>query len=96
MFPYARAGQVSNNGGGLGVKSQARALVSPSGRGEPKPTGFAVYRATVDVEKMRAFPELAWILEKHNLNLWYCTPILGPPECKLRLTISGSGRIVML
>lgn len=56
----------------LGVKSQARALVSPSGRGVPKPTGFAVYRATVDVEKMKPFPELAWILEKHNLNLWYC------------------------
>lgn len=54
----------------LGVKSQARALVSPSGRGVPKPTGFAVYRATVDVEKMKSYPELAWILEKHNLNLW--------------------------
>ncbi|KAJ4421931.1 hypothetical protein N0V82_003428 [Gnomoniopsis sp. IMI 355080] len=53
-----------------GVKSQARALVAPSGRGVPKPTGFAVYRATVDVEKMKPFPELAWILEKHNLNLW--------------------------
>ncbi|KAF3763332.1 FAD/NAD(P)-binding domain-containing protein [Cryphonectria parasitica EP155] len=53
-----------------GVKSLARALVSPGGRGVPKLTGFAVYRATVDVDKMRPFPELAWILEKHNLNLW--------------------------
>lgn len=57
-----------------GVKSQARALVSPSGRGTPKPTGFAVYRATVDVDKMRPFSELAWILEENNLNLWYVVP----------------------
>lgn len=54
----------------VGVKSLARPLVSPNGRGVPKPTGFAVYRATVEVEKMRKYPELAWILEKHNLNLW--------------------------
>lgn len=53
-----------------GVKSLARALVSPSGRGVPKPTGFAVYRATVDVKKMKQHPELHWILENPNLNLW--------------------------
>ncbi|PSR76326.1 hypothetical protein BD289DRAFT_446730 [Coniella lustricola] len=53
-----------------GVKSLARALVAPNGQGAPQPTGFAVYRATVDVEKMRACPELSWILDEHNLNLW--------------------------
>lgn len=30
-----------------------------------------MYRATVDVAKMRAVPELSWILEKPGLNLWY-------------------------
>lgn len=53
-----------------GVKSFARSLVSTSGKGVPKPTGFAVYRATVDVDKMRRRPELRWILEKPDLNLW--------------------------
>ena len=55
----------------IGLKSLARPLVSPSGRGVPKDTGYAVYRATVDVQKMRQIPEIAWILEKPNLNLWY-------------------------
>jgi len=36
----------------------------------PRRTGFAAYRATVDVEKMKAFPDTAEILAKPNLNLW--------------------------
>lgn len=78
-----------------GVKSLARAIVSPSGRGIPRPTGFAVYRATVEVEKMKKFPELAWILEKHNLNLWYVQDTM--PYISLRNTDvihPGSARIV--
>lgn len=61
----------------VGLKSLARPLVSPSGRGVPKYTGYAVYRATVDVEKMKAIPEISWILEKPNLNLWYVSVTFG-------------------
>ncbi|ROV90349.1 hypothetical protein VMCG_09711 [Cytospora schulzeri] len=53
-----------------GVKSLARSLVSPSGRGVPKYTGYSVYRATVDVEKMRKSHETSWVLKQPNLNLW--------------------------
>ncbi|ROV90991.1 hypothetical protein VSDG_07660 [Cytospora chrysosperma] len=53
-----------------GVKSLARIIVSPGGRGVPKYTGYAVYRATVDVKRMRKFAETSWVLEKPNLNLW--------------------------
>jgi salicylate hydroxylase len=34
-------------------------------------TGFAAYRATVDVAKINADPELAPILEKPSINIWY-------------------------
>lgn len=53
------------------MKSAARSIVSPNGRGAPKFTGYAVYRATVDVAKMREIPEVSWVLEQPNLNLWY-------------------------
>jgi salicylate hydroxylase len=36
----------------------------------PQPTGFAAYRATVDVSKMLADPSIAWLLEKPSLNIW--------------------------
>lgn len=32
--------------------------------------GFAAYRATVDVERMRNDPEVSWILKKPALNIW--------------------------
>lgn len=59
-----------------------------------------MYRATVDVEKMRPFPELAWILEKHNLNLWYdkSTPGHQPDSYVGELTVTfriGEDRHVM-
>lgn len=41
--------------------------------GEDKPpqqTGFAAYRATVDVEKMKTDPDISWLLEKPSLNIW--------------------------
>ncbi|KAL3475747.1 hypothetical protein BJX99DRAFT_229213 [Aspergillus californicus] len=53
-----------------GIKSIARNYVSHDMRATPKPTGFAVYRATVDVEKLREIPEISWILEKPALNIW--------------------------
>lgn len=64
----------------IGVKSLARIIVSPGGRGVPKYTGYAVYRATVDVKRMRKFAETSWVLEKPNLNLWY----VYDPLCKSR------------
>ena len=33
-------------------------------------TGFAAYRATVDVEDMRQDPQTSWLLDNPNLNLW--------------------------
>lgn len=53
------------------MKSTARSIVAPNGRGAPKYTGYAVYRATVDVAKMREIPEISWLLEQPNLNLWF-------------------------
>lgn len=57
-----------------GVKSTARSIVAPNGRGAPKFTGYAVYRATVDVARMREIPEISWLLEQPNLNLWSVVP----------------------
>ncbi|KAI1858922.1 hypothetical protein JX265_005751 [Neoarthrinium moseri] len=53
-----------------GIKSLARGLVSPGVHSVPKYTNFAVYRSVVDVEKIKAIPEIAWILEKPGLNIW--------------------------
>jgi salicylate hydroxylase len=53
-----------------GIKSTARNYVSKGFNSEPKPTKYAVYRATVDVVKMRDIPEVAWLLEKPGLNIW--------------------------
>ncbi|OHE99661.1 FAD binding domain-containing protein [Colletotrichum orchidophilum] len=53
-----------------GVKSVARNLLPSNQVGGLNYTGFAVYRATVDVGKMRAIPEIAWILEKPGLHVW--------------------------
>jgi len=54
----------------LGIKSKARESIHPTIDHGPRYTGFAVYRATVDVKKMREDPEIAWILEKSSLNIW--------------------------
>lgn len=37
---------------------------------EPEFGGFAVYRATVPVEKMKKEPDLAWLLEQPDVNIW--------------------------
>jgi salicylate hydroxylase len=37
---------------------------------KPLHNGFAAYRATVDVEKMKADSQVAWLLEKPALNIW--------------------------
>ena len=53
-----------------GVKSFARTCI-PGGKAyQPQATGFAAYRAAVDVEKMKADPVTAWLTEKSALHLW--------------------------
>lgn len=54
----------------VGVKSVARNLLPSNQVEATNYTGFAVYRATVDVSKMRKIPEIAWILEKPGLHVW--------------------------
>ncbi|OLN94175.1 3-hydroxybenzoate 6-hydroxylase 5 [Colletotrichum chlorophyti] len=53
-----------------GIKSVARDLLPSQQSSRPVYTGFAVYRATVDVNKMRKIPEIAWLLEKPGLHVW--------------------------
>ncbi|KAI1505315.1 hypothetical protein F5X99DRAFT_430557 [Biscogniauxia marginata] len=53
-----------------GIRSLAREIISPGPVGAPKDTGFAAYRATVEVENMKQFPELAWVIENPNINIW--------------------------
>jgi salicylate hydroxylase len=53
-----------------GVKSIARREVDGSDRPSFERTGFAAYRATVDVHKMKADPEVSWLLDRPSLNIW--------------------------
>ncbi|KAJ5502150.1 hypothetical protein N7463_005024 [Penicillium fimorum] len=53
-----------------GVKSVARGTLDESSKPSFEKTGFAAYRATVDVELIKEDPELAWLLEKPALNIW--------------------------
>lgn len=61
----------------LGVKSAARKLVMGGIDQKPVHTGFAAYRATVDVQKMKADPDISWLLEKPSLNIWYLKHVSG-------------------
>jgi salicylate hydroxylase len=54
----------------IGIKSVARKVILGDSDVPPSETGFAAYRATVDVEKMRADPDTAWLLQKPGLNIW--------------------------
>lgn len=54
-----------------GIKSVARAAVLGGADRPPALTGFAAYRATVDAAKIKADPEIAWLLERPALNIWY-------------------------
>ena len=53
-----------------GIKSLARKCIPSEENVKPLHNGFAAYRATVDVEKMKADSEVAWLLEKPALNIW--------------------------
>jgi salicylate hydroxylase len=50
----------------------------------PQLTGFAAYRATVNVSKMLADPSIAWLVEKPTLNLW-----IGPDRHVMTYTIAA-------
>jgi salicylate hydroxylase len=52
------------------VNSVARGILREGGRPSFEKTGFAAYRATVDVELMKGDPELSWLLDRPGLNLW--------------------------
>ncbi|EED18876.1 salicylate hydroxylase, putative [Talaromyces stipitatus ATCC 10500] len=53
-----------------GIKSAARKIVLDGQEMPFRKPGFAVYRAVLDVNKMRDDPELSWILAKPALNIW--------------------------
>ncbi|KAJ6104926.1 hypothetical protein N7486_003615 [Penicillium sp. IBT 16267x] len=53
-----------------GIKSVARKVVLGGEDMAFRKPGFAAYRATVDVERMRNDSEVSWILEKPALNIW--------------------------
>ncbi len=54
----------------VGVKSLARKHILDGQDKEPLRTGFAAYRATVDVSKMQVDPDTLWLLKKPGLNVW--------------------------
>jgi salicylate hydroxylase len=67
------------------VKSIARDRVVTHNNVPPTlTTGFAAYRATVNVEKMREDPDTAWLLESPSLHLW-----LGDMRHVMSYTIAG-------
>jgi salicylate hydroxylase len=65
-----------------GVKSVARKLVGKSGPAFER-TVFAACRATVDVARIKADPELSWLLDRPNLNFWYECSRLETPQLRL-------------
>ncbi|KAI1874299.1 uncharacterized protein JN550_002878 [Neoarthrinium moseri] len=74
-----------------GVKSVARSLIHPQGNHEPRLSGFAAYRATVDVSKMRSDPEIAQIIERPSLNIW-----IGEDRHIMTYTIAGGNSFNMV
>lgn len=53
-----------------GIKSIARNYIHKDICHDPVYNGFAAYRATVEVSKIRDDPDLAWILDRPFLNIW--------------------------
>ncbi|KAH0279191.1 hypothetical protein KCU91_g1931, partial [Aureobasidium melanogenum] len=67
-----------------GIKSIARKHISSEVDDGPRATGFAAYRATVDVDKMRDDPETSWLLARPALNIW-----IGPDRHVMTYTIAS-------
>ncbi|OJJ30262.1 hypothetical protein ASPWEDRAFT_121549, partial [Aspergillus wentii DTO 134E9] len=53
-----------------GIKSPARRILLRDIEKPFEKPGFAAYRATVDVNRIRNDPKISWLLEKPNLNIW--------------------------
>ncbi|KAJ5198680.1 uncharacterized protein N7498_007797 [Penicillium cinerascens] len=53
-----------------GVNSTARRTVQGGTDHPPQRTGFAAYRAVVDIDRLQGDPDIAWLLEKPSFNLW--------------------------
>lgn len=66
-----------------GVNSIARRILTGIDK-PPLRTGFAAYRATVDVAKMQGDPDVSWILKKPGLNIW-----IGPERHVMTYTIAA-------
>lgn len=62
-----------------GINSVARKIVLGGEDLAARKLGFAAYRATVDVERMKSDAEVSWILKKPALNIWYGKRILQIP-----------------
>lgn len=58
-----------------GIKSLARRLLDNGPEKPVKHLGFAAYRATVDVSLLKQDPDMAWLLEKPALNIWFVHPV---------------------
>lgn len=54
-----------------GIKSTARKTILEGRDVHARKTGFAAYRATVDIAKMKQDPDIAWIVDQPNINLWF-------------------------
>ncbi|KAB5523029.1 hypothetical protein GE09DRAFT_1065478 [Coniochaeta sp. 2T2.1] len=67
-----------------GVNSTARQVILGGEVKDPIQTGFAVYRATVEVEKMKCDPDTAWLLKEPALNVW-----IGPERHVMSYTIDA-------
>ncbi|CAG9988599.1 unnamed protein product [Clonostachys byssicola] len=67
-----------------GVKSAARKLILGKDNKDPIRTGFAVYRSTIDAQKMRDDPETATLLREPALNVW-----IGPQRHVMSYTIAA-------
>lgn len=53
-----------------GINSVARGVVLQGHDVPNTRTGFAAYRATVDTAQIRDDPDISWLLEKPNINVW--------------------------
>lgn len=57
-----------------GVNSTARSQIFGGIDHPPQRTRFAVYRAVIDVKRIKEDPDVSWLLDKPSLNLWYAYP----------------------
>ncbi|KAF2192355.1 FAD/NAD(P)-binding domain-containing protein [Zopfia rhizophila CBS 207.26] len=70
--------------GADGLKSEARKIVLDGEDQPPQRTGFAAYRAMVDVKRMSSDPDTAWLLDNPGQNCW-----IGDMRHVMTYTIAG-------